>query len=201
MPLELCRLATYLRYPDSALSRPPQLSRLGFFSTGKGSEVQCHACSARHSGFRNGDVYRTHREKSPGCPLLQFMRTRQREATRSENEARESRPSSNDPPPNGVYLRYVSREDDCEVMFNRLEPNFQVLDLEGLRLRIYTFFDWPAQYGSRERLANDGFFYTGAADFVRCCFCNVMYRASSLMDPLVPRVCLQTCPYAWVISA
>lgn len=171
--------------PQSLDAEPRQ-----FVYKRRGEELVCQ-CGTRHPRSINMEnILATH--GASDCQLVQALTQLQAHDTGRimlievfENKH-----------PNTLYIIYKSRENNQVVMFNRLASDLRLLDLEGSRLRLYTFFDLDIEYGHREQLVTDGLFYTGIADVVQCCHCNIQYSVASLLDNTQIIMCLPQCPYA-----
>lgn len=192
------RLNSFVPYPESSFHRPPQLASMGFWSSGRGEEVTCYGCGVSHTSFQpRQNIRRVHMQSSPGCPLNVGGDALQAD---DANAAENVVPPQDLPIPFPIgdrpidddLIRYCSFELQTNVTFNRSEPNFKLLDAEGIRLRRYTLFDWPGVYGNWKQLALLGFFYTGTLDMIQCCSCGIKYKARDLQT--VPGLRQSVCP-------
>ncbi|XP_023022301.2 death-associated inhibitor of apoptosis 2 [Leptinotarsa decemlineata] len=65
------RLQTFHEWPTNAPVDPFRIAKAGFFSTSRGSEVECFACHLKLSNWSYGDcVMARHIALSPTCPFV-----------------------------------------------------------------------------------------------------------------------------------
>jgi len=71
MNFEWMRLKTFASFSSETNPRPIVLSRIGFYYTGRGKEVQCYSCGATYSDWtQHDDPVQVHRRISPQCRHL-----------------------------------------------------------------------------------------------------------------------------------
>ena len=65
------RLATYERWPSSAVASPDRLADAGFYYTGSVDKVMCFSCGGRLRGWEpNDDPWTEHRKHFPNCRFV-----------------------------------------------------------------------------------------------------------------------------------
>ncbi|XP_023710520.1 baculoviral IAP repeat-containing protein 3 isoform X2 [Cryptotermes secundus] len=163
MNIENNRLRTFEGWPANAAVEPQRIAKAGFFSTGRGLEVQCFCCGGKISEWNYGDqVMVRHRALDPQCPFV-------KNPTQSGNvpmiPGETPQPSTS------------SGESDGERPARSTVGNAGSWD-QGMMYRseaarLESFRSWPISFiVAPERLARAGFFYLQQGDKVQCAFCS-----------------------------
>lgn len=157
MNVENNRLRTFEGWPANAAVEPQRIAKAGFFSTGRGLEVQCFCCGGRISDWNYGDqVMARHRALDPQCPFVKnptqsgnvpMIPGDTPQPSTSSSESDGERPSSSTVGDAGSW--------DQGMMYRS----------EAARLE--SFRPWPISFiVAPERLARAGFFYLQQGDKV-----------------------------------
>lgn len=163
MNVENNRLRTFGGWPANAAVEPQRIAKAGFFSTGRGLEVQCFCCGGKISEWNYGDqVMARHRALDPQCPFVKnptqsgnvpMIPGDTPQPSTSSSESDGERPSSSTVGDPGTW--------DQGMMYRS----------EAARLE--SFRSWPVSFiVAPERLARAGFFYLQQGDKVQCAFCS-----------------------------
>lgn len=73
--------------------------------------------------------------------------------------------------PNTVTSHYIPG--NLVTAANKLTVTDNGISMQDEEQRLKTFINWPLTFISKHSLAEDGFYYTGKNDIVRCAFCQI----------------------------
>lgn len=177
LQLESVRRRTFASFP-SACADPDALARDGLFYAGEKDHVRCAFCGCNFGAWTPGDHVRTeHARFSPRCSLVtgrltgnvpRAPRPRQDDAERLYallDDYHAFRLAHGRPRTRGRY------QSDAAPLPGAEEPAFPEFERKDTRRR--TFSAWPKGAGAAaDSLAEAGFVYTGAGDWVQCFQCG-----------------------------
>jgi len=193
MQYEFLRLASFDKWPISAVKRPGELTANGFYYTGSGDLVKCFSCCGKiENWLPEDDIAEKHRSLSPHCPFVK-CEDKENKPIGGCNEVTNS--LTKEPATEGAHDKIAEVEQLMKEMKSvfvgspqgsstngntNLEPQVPassipdqaMVKLESYRLETFNG-RWPHSSASLpRRLAKAGFYYSGPGDRVVCAFCN-----------------------------
>ncbi|XP_021938290.1 baculoviral IAP repeat-containing protein 7-like isoform X2 [Zootermopsis nevadensis] len=163
MNVENNRLRTFEGWPANAEVEPQRIAKAGFFSTGRGLEVQCFCCGGKISEWNYGDqVMARHRALDPQCPFV-------KNPIQSGNVP--TIPGDSPAPPGRSSQPDGAGPSSSTVGDTGTWDQGTTYRSEAARLE--SFRSWPIPFiVAPERLARAGFYYLQQGDRVQCAFCS-----------------------------
>lgn len=185
MSRQPARYVTFKNFPVSSVVSPLQLSHAGFFYLGLGEKVRCYYCYLLVEKWSGVETpLETHRRLNPKCQYAMPPKPHSNTADCvydlkgyiNDNRSNHSEKGGNiNNLRSYAYLNALDASQALSYLYDfGTHPSDKYSEYANRETRVKSFQNWKNSHiMSPLTLLDNGFFYLGREDFVRCFACGV----------------------------